>query len=169
MNKQTQQVEPSSDREFVVSRTFNAPRALVWQTWTDCAHLKHWWGPTGWTLPVCKLDFRPGGVWHYCMKGQMPDGSEMESWGRALYQEIVEPERIVYEDAFSDAEGNVAEGMPQMVITLIFEERNGQTNVISRTEFASAADLEAVIKMGMEEGLAQTWDRLAEHLARIQK
>jgi uncharacterized protein YndB with AHSA1/START domain len=67
-----------SDREIVVSRTFNAPRELVWQMWTMSEHLVHWWGPTNWTLPVSEMDFRVGGTWFYCMQG--PDG--MKSCGK---------------------------------------------------------------------------------------
>lgn len=168
MSKESQKIERPSDREFVISRTFNAPRALVWQAWSQCTHLRHWWAPAGWSVPVCKMDFRVGGTWHYCMKGPMPDGTEMESWGLTIYQEIVEPERIVSVDAFSDAAGNVAESMPKMVIMVTFVETNGQTKVTSRAEFATAADLEAIVQMGMEEGMTESWNQLAEHLARIQ-
>lgn len=169
MSNETQKIELPSDREFVVSRTFNAPRTLVWQAWTNCEHLQHWWAPAGWSVPVCKMDFRVGGTWHYCMKGPMPDGSEMESWGLTRYREIVEPERIVSIDTFSDAEGNVAEDLPEMANTIIFEDINGQTKVISHTGFATAADLETVIKMGMEEGVTQSWDQLEAVLASLQE
>lgn len=169
MSKTSLKIERPSDRELVISRTFNAPRVLVWQAWSQCEHLQQWWAPAGWALPICKMDFRPGGVWHYCMKGPGPNGTEMESWGRTVFREIVEPERIVYVDAFSDAAGNVAEGMPEMAITVTFTETDGQTQVISRTEFATAADLETILQMGVEEGVTMTWDQLATYLAQLQK
>lgn len=169
MSKTSLKIERPSDRELVISRTFNAPRVLVWQAWSQCEHLQQWWAPAGWALPICKMDFRPGGVWHYCMKGPGPDGTEMESWGRTVFREIVEPERIVYVDAFSDADGNVAEDMPEMAITVTFTETAGQTQVISRTEFATAADLETILQMGVEEGVTMTWDQLATYLAQLQK
>lgn len=169
MSKTSLKIERPSDRELVISRTFNAPRVLVWQAWSQCEHLQQWWAPAGWALPICKMDFRPGGVWHYCMKGPGPDGTEMESWGRTVFREIVEPERIVYVDAFSDADGNVAEDMPEMAITVTFTETDGQTQVISRTEFATAADLETILQMGVEEGVTMTWDQLATYLAQLQK
>jgi uncharacterized protein YndB with AHSA1/START domain len=147
--------------ELVMERTFDAPRALVWRAFTEPERLQHWWGPKGWTLPVCTLDLRVGGVWHYCMRG--PAGEE--GWGKAVYREIVEPERIVYSDAFSDADGNVAEGMPQMLITVEFADHDGKTKVTSRARFASAADLEATLGMGAVEGMTDTWDRLADYLA----
>jgi uncharacterized protein YndB with AHSA1/START domain len=152
-----------SEREFVVERVFDAPRELVWKAWTEPEHLAQWWGPKGWTLPVCKMDFRPGGVWHYCMRG--PAGEE--SWGKATYREIVEPERIVYLDTFADETGNPVEGMPEMLITMTFEEHNGKTRLKARTQFASAADLESVLAMGMVEGLTETWDRLEAYLANV--
>jgi uncharacterized protein YndB with AHSA1/START domain len=150
-----------SEREFVMERIFDAPRELVWQAWTKPEHLAQWWGPKGWTLPVCKMDFRPGGVWHYCMRG--PEGEE--SWGKAIYHEIIEPERIVYLDAFADEAGNPVEGMPEILITVTFTEHDGKTKLTSRARFASAADLESVLAMGMVEGLTETWDRLEAYLA----
>jgi uncharacterized protein YndB with AHSA1/START domain len=151
----------SSEREFVMERLFEAPRELVFKAFSACERLSRWWGPKGWTLPVCQMDFRPGGVWFYCMRG--PGGEE--SCGKAVYREIVEPERIVYTDAFADVEGNVLEGMPEMLITVQFAEHDGKTKLTSRTRFASAADLEATLAMGMVEGLTETWDCLEEYLA----
>ena len=158
---QTHIVTDAADRTLVVSRVFDAPRALVFKMFTAPEHLARWWGPKGWTLPVCTVDFRPGGVWHYCMRG--PAGEE--SWGRAVYREIVEPERIVYVDSFSDAEGNVAAGMPELVITLTFEEADGKTMLTSRAQFAPDAEFESLLAMGMVQGLTETWDRLGEYLA----
>jgi uncharacterized protein YndB with AHSA1/START domain len=162
MNKHEMSTQESSEREFVMERILDAPRELVFQAWSDPKHLEQWWGPKGWTLPVCKMDFRPGGVWHYCMRG--PEGEE--GWGKAVYREIVEPERIVYVDSFADAEGNALEGMPETVITVTFTEQAGKTKLTSRAQFASAADLETTLGMGMAEGLSETWDRLEEYLAK---
>lgn len=168
MNNATHKMEQPSDRELVVSRIFAAPRSLVWRAWTECEHLQRWWAPAGWSVPVCKMDFRVGGTWHYCMKGPMPDGSVVESWGLTVYQEIVAPERIVALDQFADAEGNVSAEMPKMLNTITFTEVDGQTQVISHNEFAAAEDLETVIQMGMEEGMTQSWDQLDELLAQLQ-
>lgn len=168
MNRASQKTEQPSDTEFIISRIFNAPRPVVWQAWSDCDHLKHWWAPAGWMLSACDLDFRVGGTWHYCMKGSMPDGTEAESWGLSVYQEIVEPERIVVLDQFADEAGNVSAEMPKMLNTVSFAEIEGGTHVTSHIEFAKAADLETVITMGMEEGVTQSWDQLAAHLAEVQ-
>lgn len=163
MSKNNSKTSTLSDREFVMERTFDAPRKLVFEAYSDCKHLAHWWGPKGWTLPVCKIDFRPGGVWLYCMRGS--EGAE--SWGKAIYREIVEPERIVHLDTFVDETGNLIEGTPEMLITVMFEEQGGKTKLTSHTQFPSAADLEAVLNMGMEAGFTQTLDRLEEHLSKM--
>jgi uncharacterized protein YndB with AHSA1/START domain len=150
-------------RELILDRVFNAPRELVFRAFTEAEHLEHWWGPKGWSLPVCKVDFRPGGVWHYCMLG--PGGEE--AWGRAVYSEIEPPRRIVYTDAFSDAEGNINPDLPQMVIEVEFEEVAGKTRVHSLSRFATAEELDAVLAMGMEQGIIETWDRLDAYLSQI--
>lgn len=159
---QTSVVTEPANRTVVVSRVFDAPRTLVFKAFTTPEHLTRWWGPKGWTLPVCTVDFRPGGVWHYCMRG--PTGEE--SWGRAIYREIVEPERIVYTDRFVDADGTPVEGMPEITVRLTFEEYDGTTTLTCRAQFATAADFEAILAMGMVQGLTETWDRLEEYLAK---
>ena len=92
-----------------------------------------------------------------------PEGAE--SWGKGVYREIVEPERLVYYDVFSDADGNTIEGMPGMLITLEFADDGGKTKLTSVAEFATAEQLESIIAMGVVTGLSETWDRLEELLA----
>jgi uncharacterized protein YndB with AHSA1/START domain len=92
----------------------------------------------------------------------------MESWGKAVYREIVANEKIVYTDYFSDAEGNEADGMPASQITVIFEQDAGKTKLVSRSVFDSSEALQAVLDMGVEQGIAETWDRLEEHLRTLQ-
>jgi uncharacterized protein YndB with AHSA1/START domain len=149
--------------ELTVERLFDAPRELVWQAWTEPERLASWWGPQGWTTTNYQLDLNPGGVWFYCMRG--PDG--LESWGKAIYREVVAPERLVYLDRFADKDGNVVESMPQMLITNEFTEEGGKTRLTSRTKFASPEDLEAVLAMGVIQGVTETWDRLADYLAGV--
>ncbi|MDQ0061746.1 SRPBCC domain-containing protein [Paenibacillus harenae] len=159
-------------QEFVMERVFNAPKELVFKAFSEAEHLKQWWGPRGWTLTACTIDFRPGGVWHYCMKcidENQGDFFGFESWGKGVYGEIVEQEKIVYTDYFSDAEGNESEDMPPSLITLVFEEQDGKTKVLSRSRFHSAEALQASVEMGMEQGIRETWDRLVEHLEAVQK
>ncbi|WP_284642477.1 SRPBCC domain-containing protein [Paenibacillus silviterrae] len=152
---------------LVLERVFNAPRSLVYQAFSEAEHLKHWWGPRGWGLTVCDLDFRVGGFWHYCMKcldKNQGDFYGMESWGKSEYKDIVHDERIVQTDWFSDEEGNIAEGMPGSLITTIFEDFEGKTKLISRGEYQSAEELQKVMDMGMLQGVTETWDRLSELL-----
>lgn len=158
------QVTLPSEQEILITRTFNAPRDVVWQMWTKAEHLQNWWGPEGWTLPVCEIDFRPGGSWFYCMQ----EGSDgMQSCGKATYLEIDAPERLVYEDAFTDADGNPLVEMPVGHITIEFEEANGKTTVLNTVRYPSKADRDAVIEMGMEAGIDQTFNRLEAYLAQI--
>src|SRR3954462_9852969 len=90
-----------SDREIVITRVFDAPRRLVWEALTNPEHVPHWFGPRGWTLPVCQMDFRPGGAWRFVVHG--PDGTDMGM--RGVYQEITPPERLVSTESFDDYPG----------------------------------------------------------------
>ncbi|GAB1528992.1 MULTISPECIES: SRPBCC domain-containing protein [Brevibacillus] len=159
-----------NERVLVLERVFDAPRDLVFQMFKESEHLKRWWGPKGWELPVCHVDFRPGGVWHYCMKcvdKNQGDFYGMESWGKGVYKEIVEPEKIIYTDYFSDAEGNTNDAMPSTEVMMEFIDLGGKTKLVSRSEYVSAEALKTVMDMGMLEGITQTWDRLEESLNEI--
>lgn len=161
--------EPATERDLVLTRTFDAPRELVFRAWTDPEHLARWWGPTGFTNPVCEADARPGGAWLICMRS--PDGEDY--WCGGVYKEVVEPERIVCTDCFTDEKGNVVDpaeryGMPEgvpaeMLITVTFEEHEGKTTVTMRQTLPESVARE----VGAVEGWSQSFDRLAEHLGRM--
>ncbi|WP_040948993.1 SRPBCC domain-containing protein [Gorillibacterium massiliense] len=156
-----------NDRVLVLERVFDAPRDLVFRMFKESEHLKRWWGPKGWEIPVCNIDFRPGGVWHYCMKcvdQNLGQFFGMESWGKGVYKEIVEPEKIIYTDYFSDAEGNINESMPSTLITMDFIDLGSKTKLVNRSEYASAEGLKTVMDMGMLQGITETWNRLSELL-----
>lgn len=89
--------------DFVISRTFNAPRKLVWECFTKPERMKEWWGPKGVTVVHSKMDLRVGGTYLYGMKN--PDGSVM--WGRQVYREITPPSRLVFINSFSDEHGGL--------------------------------------------------------------
>ena len=148
-------------RRFRMTRTFDAPLDAVWKAWTDAEALKQWWGPRVYPTTYCTVDFRVGGVWHYCMTG--PNGEE--AWGKATYKEIVPKERIVYLDEFSDKDGNSSTDMPSTDVTLEFVERDGKTTVTSTAEYDKEEDLQKLVEIGMEQGASETWERLAEYLA----
>jgi uncharacterized protein YndB with AHSA1/START domain len=159
-----------NENVLVLERVFDAPRELVFKMYKEAEHLKRWWGPRGWEVPYCTVDFRPGGVWHYCMKCVDPNQGSfygMESWGKAIYKDIAEPEKIVYTDFFSDADGNENPDMPSTTVTLEFIDLGGKTKLVSRGEYASAEGLKTVMEMGMLEGITQTWDRLEERLNEV--
>lgn len=154
-------------QELVLERTFNAPRERVFQAFSNAEHLTQWWGPRGWTLTFCTIDFRPEGIWHYCMKCVDPAQGDFygyESWGKAVYEMIEANEKIVYMDYFSDAEGNIVEGMPHGHITMLFADVSGTTQLISRSRFESVEDLQQSVNMGVEQGINETWDRLEEYV-----
>ena len=156
-----------NNKELVLERTFNAPRALVFEAFTTAEHLRQWWGPRGWEITHCTVDLRPGGKWHYCMKcmdRNQGDFYGMESWGLGIYDEIVAPERLVYTDYFSDAGGAINTEMPTTQAVLTFEDLGDSTRVISRSVYGTEEALKTVMDMGMLQGITQTWDRLAEHL-----
>ena len=157
-----QKVE-TNENELIVTRTFDAPRSLVFSAYSSCEHIRNWWGPRSWPVHECSMDFRVGGVWHYCMRGP---GEGDVSWGYAVYDEIVEPELIAYTDAFSDEEGRVNEAMPRTrsKVELVSQE-DGRTLLTITATYGSPDELQTVIDMGMIPGITETLDRLDEHLA----
>jgi len=167
----TNEAVPASAADFAIERTFQAPRALVWKAWSDAEALQRWWGPRGWGLEIAKLDFRPGGVFHYRM--HMPDGKEM--WGRFRYREIAEPERIVYVSSFSDAAGAVtrapfAPTFPlELLNTVVFTETAGATKLTLRGSPIDANPEERAFFAGMfgsmQQGFGGTFDQLDTYLA----
>ena len=92
----------SETERMVVTRIFDAPREMVWKAWTDPKYIMQWWGPKGFTAPVCEMDFRIGGKSLCCMKA--PDGQEFRN--AVEYHEIVLHEKIVSSMYFSDSKGN---------------------------------------------------------------
>ena len=162
MNKK-HTLELRGDREIVFTRAFAAPCQLVWDAYTDCKHLIHWWGPAGWELTHCELELRVGGTWHYCMAGTY-EGSYMESWGLGTYVELDGPHRLVYSDAFSDKDGNVNPDMPESLNTITFEAVDGGTMMRLSTLCGSAEARQELIAMNVEQGVSETWMRLDAYL-----
>ncbi|MFC4617615.1 SRPBCC domain-containing protein [Camelliibacillus cellulosilyticus] len=148
------------EREFTLERIFAAPRKLVFRAFTEPEHVSRWWAPEMFTIPICRIDLRPGGIWHYCMES--PEGER--HWARAVYREIIEPERIVYIGGFADEEANPIEGQPVHLATVTFTEQDGKTKLTVRIEVGSAEELQAVLKMGMKEGLSMC---VNEKLAKV--
>jgi uncharacterized protein YndB with AHSA1/START domain/DNA-binding transcriptional ArsR family regulator len=160
--------EVSSNREFVISRVFAAPRELVFQAWTDPKQMARWWGPHHFTNPVCELDACPGGVWRIVMRG--PDGADHPAKG--VYREVDKPHRLVWtidhselSDQWHDLVNptrDKSKGKPayEVISTVTFEERDGKTTLTIRTQFESPAIRDMFLKIGMAEGWAQSLERL---------
>jgi uncharacterized protein YndB with AHSA1/START domain len=158
--------------ELVITRTFNAPRILVWQAWTEAERLLHWWGPKGVTMKVANLDLRPGGRLHYCY--EMPNGQVM--WGAFTYHEIVTPERLVFTSAFSDEQGNLTRNpwAPVWPLEILnsytFTEEKGQTTIHMRgTPYNATVEEQQVFAASVtmiQQGFKGTLEQLEEYLAK---
>ena len=155
------QFHSAQDRMFTVERVFNAPKELVFEVFTKAEHLIHWWGPEDMTLPVCNIDFRVGGKWHYCMRSL---DQNIESWGLSVFKEIDAPNKFVQIDSFSDAEGNINTSLPTMTMTNLFIDLGSTTKVVCHTEYATPEELQAVLEMGMLHGMTESWNRLARYV-----
>ena len=151
------------EQEIVMERQFSAPRQLLFQVFTQPEHLKRWWAPPPYTVPVCTIDLRPGGIWHYCMRS--PEGQDQ--WARSVYREIVPPEKLVYTTTFADEHANPIEGMPEHLTTVTFTEEAGKTSVTACVQFASAAALKVATEIGILQGMSMTWEYLAEYVEEL--
>ena len=145
------------DREIVMTRVFDAPRRLVFDALTKPELVKQWLlGPPGWTMPVCEIDLRVGGTYRYVWR-QSSDGTQMGMSG--VYREIVPPERLVATERFDEA------WYPgEAVGTLVLVEQGGKTTLTQTELYQSREARDAVLKSGMEQGVAASYDRLAELL-----
>lgn len=152
-NTGTLRVTTPTDREIVMVREFNAPRRLVFDAFSKPELLKRWFGPRGWSLEVCEVDFRVGGGFRFVLRG--PNGRQMGM--RGVYREIAPPERSVHMESFDDYPG-------ESQVTGVFVEQAGKTTLTVTVLYESQLVRDAVIKSGMEHGAAESYDRLAELL-----
>jgi uncharacterized protein YndB with AHSA1/START domain len=144
-----------SDTEFVATRVVAAPRALVFDAWTKPEHIANWMlGPEGWTMPVCEVDLRPGGAWHFVWR--MTDGSELEM--RGSYREISPPERLVSTESWGG-------DWPETLNTLVLTEEDGQTTIELTILYPTKAARDAALETGAKGGITQSFERLVAYLA----
>jgi len=147
------------ERKVVITRVFDAPRALVFKAWTDPQHLARWWGPKGFTNPVCEVDPRVGGAWRIVMRAA--DGTEYPCGG--VYREFVEPERLVFTNNSADKEGNpILDGLT----TVLFAEESGKTKLTLQARGTAMVAYAAAYLAGMEIGWTQSLERLAAEVGR---
>ena len=159
--------------DFVISRSFDIHRALMFKLWTDPNHLQRWYSPKGYSVLKAEGGYIAGGYYHYGMKS--PDGQEM--WGKSYILEVTPPERLVYIGTFSDADGSLshhpfAPNWPQKLLTTVtFAEENGKTTVTIRWAPYEATDVEIdafdTARPNLTQGWTGTLDNLTEYVASL--
>lgn len=149
----------SDEAELITTRIFDAPREMVFRAWTDPVRLKRWWGPKGFTNPVCDVDVRPGGAIRIEMRG--PDGKVYPMTG--TYLEIVEPERLVFVSSALDASGQPL--FEVLNVVTLAEEPGGKTKLTLHVKVSKIRPEAAGHIAGMEIGWSMTLDRLAAEVA----
>ncbi len=151
----------TADRELVVTRVFDVPARFLFEAYSRPEHLRRWFGPRGWPLTLCEVDFRVGGRYRFAMTG--PSGEQNTPFG-GEYREIVPNRRIVFDNGFEEPDA------PRMVMTVTLDEApDGRTTTLTlHTLFASAAMREEYVGVGMREGIDSAYDQLAEVVAELQ-
>ena len=146
---------------LTVERAFDAPLDMVWQAFTEPALLDQWWAPAPWKSETAESTFEEGGHRLYAMVG--PNGEK--HWGRTEYNTITPTINFTGSDVFCDENGAVNRDLPVAHFSNSFSEEAAQTRVKMITTYASETDLQAVIKMGMKEGLTMALNQLDEIFA----
>lgn len=152
--------ESVADREVVVTRVFSVPAHLLFETFSKSEYVMKWFGPRGWPLTLCEMDFRKGGRYRFAMTG--PSGKQGTPFG-GTYLEIVPNRTIVYDDAF---ETSTAE---KLVITVNFDEHDGETTLTIRTLFPSVVAKNKHLGAGYTQGLGSGLDQLADMVAELHR
>jgi len=144
----------TTQRELVITRVIDAPRALVFRAWTQPEHVARWWGPKGFTTVHCEMDVRVGGTYRCAMRS--PQGTE--HWKRGVYREIVEPERVVFTFAWELPDGTLGH---ELLTTVTFADHGAQTRLTLRQGVFETTE-------GRDDhvtGWTSTLERLAAYLA----
>jgi len=155
------EVTTPSDREIAMTRTFNAPRNMVFEAWTKPELVKRWLGVRGgWSMPVCEIDLKVGGKYRYVWRKDA-DGTEMGMGG--VFREVVKPERLVATEVFDEA------WYPgEALDTTVFVEKAGKTTVATSVLYGSKEIRDGVLESGMAGGVSESYDKLDEMLASTQ-
>ena len=153
------QITTPGDREVRITRSFDAPRQLVWDAYTRPDLLKRWLGAMpGWSWAVCEMDVREGGRYRWVWRG--PDGAEMGLGG--TYTEVVPFERLVTTERYDQA------WYPgEAVGTVEFTERGGRTTLVTTLTYDSKAARDAVLQSGATDGMEMGYSALDTLLASI--
>ncbi len=153
-NSHTFDVLTPTDTEITMTRLFDAPRHLVFEALTRPEHVRRWWGilDDGYSVPVCEIDLRPGGKWHFIGRG--PKGQAPDFYG--VFREVAPPDRLVYTEIFApfpDVES---------VVTTVLTEESGKTRITVNCLYPSKDVRDMVVTSGMERGAAISYDRLED-------
>jgi uncharacterized protein YndB with AHSA1/START domain len=151
--------EPGT-QEILIMREFDAPRELVFKACTDPNLIPQWWGPRNLSTQVDKMDVRPGGQWRFINRDA--EGKEYAFHG--VYHEVLAPERII--DTF-EFEGLPETGHVTLETMKLEALPGGRTRLIAQSVFQSVADRDGMLQSDMEEGVNDTYDRLAELLKKM--
>jgi uncharacterized protein YndB with AHSA1/START domain len=153
MNSQrTASISTPSDREIVITRSFDAPRRVVFDAWTKPEHVAAWWDPAGTRLAACEIDLRPNGAFRFVHAGAGADAATFTG----VYREIDPPRRLVFTTPSPSGAESVG--------TLLFDEHRGTTTLTMTITCASPADRAALLKMRVDVGTARTLDNLDSYL-----
>ena len=151
-----------SEREIVMTRVFDAPRALVFKAYTDPVLIARWWGLRSKPTFVDKMDVRPGGEWRYVVRGpDGPNGPDGDNAFRGEYREVTPPARLVYTFEWEGLPGHVG------LVTNVFEELDGKTKMTETSLFPSVEDRDGMLQNGMEAGANESMDQLDEVLEEL--
>jgi uncharacterized protein YndB with AHSA1/START domain len=154
--QQAATITTPTDREIHIERVFDAPRDLVFSTYTDPELIAEWWGPRDGETIVDHMDVRPGGSWRFVARSDAG-----ETAFRGTYREVSPPERIVQTFEWEGMPGHVA------VETATFEDLGDRTRVVTTSLFHTTEERDGMLASGMERGLNETYARLDELLARL--
>jgi len=157
----TEDSAASLDRDLVLTRIIDAPREKVYRAWTEPELLKQWFAPLPWTTSAAEVDVRPGGSSLIVMRS--PEGQEFPN--RGVYLEVVENQRLIITDAYTEA-WEPSE-RPFMTVVLTFEDEGGKTRYTARVRHWTVADREEHERMGFYQGWGQCIDQLAALVARL--
>ncbi|OUC98922.1 SRPBCC family protein [Streptosporangium minutum] len=150
-------VRAVSDTDLVLTRTFAAPRRLVFDAFTRPELLRRWHGARGWHLVVCEIDLRPGGVWRFVSRG--PGGAELGHGG--VFHEVDAPGRLVQSEAHDGWDAGEA------LVTTVFDERDGRTAMTTTVRYPSREVRDSVLRTPMKRGAGEAYDRLTETLNKM--
>ena len=152
-------VESFQNFDLKISRLINAPRDVVWKAWIDPQRLALWWGPKGFTNPVCKLDLRPGGSIRIDMRG--PDGTVYPMSGQ--FKEVTVPSRLVFISSALDQKGKP---LFEVLTTVTFDEEHKKTNLTLNAKVVKTTPDAGQYLSGMSDGWNQSMDRLEHYVSK---